>query len=101
MPVQHYTLTLGGAAENLATALGLTTAAQNIPFKMVTFQAGGAADVFIGSTNTVSSTNYGFRAITAQGPVYLEGQGDGPIKLSQIFVIGTAAQRLHIMGVTF
>ena len=102
MPVIHYTLTLSGASENVATALGLT-AETNIPLKAVSFQAGGAADVFIGGpTGTISSTNYGVRAITGQGPVYLEGQGDGgPIKLNQIQVQGTAAQRLHILAVTF
>ena len=107
MSLMHYALTLSGAAENVAAALGLDEQAATLPYRQVRLQAdpANAAVVYIGATNAVSSTNHGASVdptqATAEDSVSLGPFPAGAVKLKDIWVIGTATQRLMILGVPF
>lgn len=111
----HYTLTLSGAAQSLlaaATAEAPTTqagATANIPLRALILQpdGGNGAPIYLGSDNTVTTTSYGVRLeLGAAGvpPAALNlgpYAGSGPLKLSDFWVIGTAAQKLHLLAIPF
>lgn len=107
MAARHYTLTLNGAAQRLSTVLGNTEVGgpQDEAFRMISFQAGKANtnDIFIGATSSVSSSDYGVRLDpTDTQPNDILGHFDtGPYKLSDFYVIGTNAEKLHILAIPF
>jgi hypothetical protein len=101
--MHHYTVTLTAAAQSVAAALGLT-ATTDRPFRSLTFQPGKANtnDAFIGGAG-VTVANYGLRldpADTAPALV-LGGYDSGGLKLSNVYLIGTAGEIVHILGVPF
>lgn len=109
--VKHYTLTLSGSAQRLSQVL--STGANNAqphpsedwPFHQLILQAdpANAAVVYLGSDASLSSTSAGAALdptqATAQDRVSLGPFGAGPLKLSDIWVLGTASQRLFVLGV--
>lgn len=109
--VKAYTLTLSGAAQRLSQVL--TTGAANAqphpsedwPLHQLILQAdpANANVVYIGSDNTVSATTAGVALdptqATAQDRVSLGPFAVGPVKLSDVWVLGTAAQRLFVLTV--
>ena len=107
--VTHYTLTLDGTAQRLSqvysTGAGNAqpSAAQDIPFRQVFLggMEGNANTVFIGATSAVSSTNHGASLAASVRLSLGPFAGEGPIKLSDIWAIGTNTQRLAILAVPF
>ena len=101
--MNHYTVTLTAAAQAVATALGLT-AAQDLPFRTLMVQAdkANANDAFIGGA-AVTTSDYGIRLDPGDtAPAIAIGAYDsGPLKLSKVFVIGTAGEKIHLLGIPF
>lgn len=111
--VQHYTLTLSGAAQRLSQVYpsgandARPTAAEDLPYRQVILQADPAngAVVYIGGASTVSATSHGASLdptqATAQDRLSLGPFETGPVKLSDLWVLGTAAQRLMVLAIPF
>ncbi len=111
--VTHYTLTLSGAAQRLSQvyASGANNAqpsvAEDIPFRQVIVQADPAngAVVYLGASAAVSATNHGASLdptqATAQDRVSLGPFSSGPLKLSDLWVLGTASQRVMVLAVPY
>src|SRR5688572_28735047 len=100
MPAEHHVLTLTGSAQALSSIAGATTN----PLRTLFVSAGTANvnPVYIGGSNqAVSSTVYGvrIRAPVSSEPVapfvYMETQSQhGHLKLSDIYVLGSNAEKL-------
>ena len=110
MAFTHYAVTLSGAAQNVATALGLDLNGEEatLPYRQLIFSADPAngAVVYVGSARaTVSATDHGFSLdptqATAMDKVSVGPFPSGAVKLKEFFVLGTADQRLMIAGVPF
>jgi hypothetical protein len=103
-----------GTPIQLSTALSLTTT-KHPQYQALWMQPRGTntALIYIGSDNTVSSTNYGVRleipvSTIPQAPFnpgdFSSGRGYGnksPIKLSDIWVLGTTGDNLHILALYY
>jgi hypothetical protein len=108
-----YQLTLNGNVQRLSDALpngGLDARGQldptfDVPLRAVTFQGlkANTNDIFIGSTNLVSSTVHAFRVdSTDSAPPIIVGSYDGGgSKPSDFYVKGTNAEVLLFGGVTY
>ena len=107
--VTQYTLTLDGTAQRLSqvypTALGNTQppVAADIPFRQVFLggMEGNGNAVYIGTTSAVSATNHGASPAASVRLSLGPFSGEGPVKLSDIWVLGTNAQRLAVLAVPF
>lgn len=105
--VIDYTLTLSGVAQPLSSVLANPAIGgpDDEPRVSLFLQpdGGNGNPVFVGGSSAVSSTLFGVRlAIGAAGvpPDALKLEpAMSPIRLSDIWVIGTAAQKLHILAV--
>ena len=106
MAFRHYSLTLNGAIQRLSTALANTAVGgpQDEGYRFLSLQPGKANtnDIFVGGS-TVSATDYGMRLDPGDtaAPIELGSHDGGPIKLSDLYVIGTNAERLHIAGIPY
>src|SRR5262245_48816239 len=104
MALRSYQLALAATPKRLSDVYGgPLDAAKDIPYRQLFFQAEGA-DLYIGSDSTVSTTNYGVKAIVT-GSSNAPGGGlgpfdSGPIKLSDFWAVGAGAT-IHIVGVPF
>jgi hypothetical protein len=106
---RDYTLALTGAAQRLSDVygdgVGVVNAVNDIAYRelILAQDPANAAAIFVGASASVSSTAFGFSLdpteATAQDKVYLGPFDGGAIKLSQLWVIGTATQKLHIFGI--
>lgn len=102
--MDHRTATLTIVGTSLKALLGLTDA-EDVPYEHLTLQADGANGnpVFIGGPG-VTTTDYGVRLpASAAGvphwpPMWYELTAR-PVKLSEIFVVGTAGEKLHVGGI--
>lgn len=109
--VRSYALTLTGAIQRLSDVYGdgagVINAVNDIPYRTLVLQGAKAgADVFVGGDNlalTLSSTKFGVRLdpTAAAPPVVLGGYDMGPLKLSDIYVLGTNTQIMTVLGVPF
>lgn len=111
--VKHLTLTFTGAVQKLsdayATVSGVTSdqlAAADVAYQLVVLQPDGAnaAVCYIGGTSegTLTSANHGFQlAAGAAGapplPFALPAPGGGPIRASDLTVLGTINEKLHAL----
>jgi|OpeIllAssembly_1097287.scaffolds.fasta_scaffold128951_2 hypothetical protein len=96
--IRHYEVTLTAAAQNVATALGLT-AATDIPFRQLFFQT-FTADAYLGGS-TVSTSSFGMKLLATGSPITTVGGFDcGPLKLSDFYAVGNTAV-VHILGIPF
>lgn len=111
---KSYQLTLTGAVQRLSDVLltippaksgDAPPAATDLPFRQITLQGlkANTNDIFIGDTNLVSSTVHAFRidSTDSQPPFVLGNFDTGPIKLSDFWVKGTAAEVLTVGGIPF
>jgi len=107
MPFAHRSLTLTGVAQRLsqvyASGAGNVdpSAAEDIPYRQVILSADPAntAVVYVGSSSSVSSTSHGFSLDPTQAsqvPVSLGPFETGPLKLSEIWVLGTNNERVML-----
>lgn len=105
MAAKSFTLTTAAAKTRVSDVYGdgtgVVNAANDIPYRQVILQA-ESADLKVGDS-TVSSTVYGVLLPNAApaAPVSIGPFSDGgPIKLSDLYVIG-ASGKLHILGIPF
>lgn len=104
MAFKHYELTLTGAAQRLSSVLANVAVGgpDDKPLAFVTLQlaADASGACFVGDVD-VSATSWGQRipvpvsSIPAP-PLYLEAGYGAAIKLSDVYVFGTANDVLHI-----
>lgn len=102
MSFRHYALTLNGAVQRLSSVLGETTVggSQDVACRQIWLSAdpANAAVVYIGGS-AVSSTSHAFAldpTQASQQPMSIGPFDAGPVKLSEIYAIGTNAERLMI-----
>lgn len=98
----HRTITLTATGTKLS-ALASLQAQEDVPLQSLTIQADGANanPVFLGGSG-VTITDYGIRIPTPSGgvpaaPVFYES-GNRPVKLSEVFVVGTPGEKVHVGG---
>jgi hypothetical protein len=105
MAVVDYTLTLTGSAQALSTA----TSASAATVRTVTIQQDPANThvAYVGASSALTSAAWGVRlpAPVAGEPAAPFMLGDtqsqhGHFKLSDVYVLGTAAEKLHLLVVT-
>src|SRR5262245_18502958 len=104
MPIKTGQLSTTGTAQRVSNAYGGSSAnnavfaKDDIPYKQVILQA-ESNTVAVGDSNAVTSSVYGYLIATAL-PVVLGPFDDGPIKLSDIWVIqGGGAGVIHFLGI--
>lgn len=108
MAVRHFTITLAAAAQRLSDVygdgVGVVNAAHDLPYRQILLQdEPGGSDAFVGES-TVTSTDYGVLVPThaTNPPVVSIGPFEtGPVKLSQLYAVGTAGSDLHILAIPF
>jgi hypothetical protein len=107
MAARHYTMTLSAVAQPLSVVLAVAQrgGTQDEAYRSLQVQADKANtnDAFLGGP-TVTTADYGIRVDPADtaGPITVcDGFSEGPIKLSDIYAVGTAAEKLHIFGIPF
>lgn len=106
--VRHKTGTLSGSAQNLLALLyGLPLIPANdhsCCFLSLQSDPNATGAIFIGDEN-LTTTDYGVRlpvpvtSIPAAPYVIGPSSGESPLKLSSVYVIGTAADKLHVLFV--
>lgn len=109
MSVRDYTLTLTGVAQNLRTVLTNTEKGgpQDEAYRQIILaqDPGNSAVIYVGASSAVSSTLHGFSLdptqATAQDKISIGPFNDGPVKLSEIWVLGTNNEKLHIFGIPY
>lgn len=103
MALRSYQLTITAAAQPLSAVLANTQRGgpNDEAFREILLTAD--TDCFIGATSAITTSTYGlkiFAQVSTQYPFELGPFDDGPIKLSDIWVIGTSGV-LHILGIPF
>lgn len=104
--MKHYDITLTGDAQHLGVGL---TEAEDLPFRELLLQPQGdnANPIYVGGDDGVTTSSYGARIEAGDGsdvppvPLKLGPYEGGPLKLSRVWVIGTADEVLHVLGVPF
>jgi hypothetical protein len=108
--MKDFTLALTGTAQRLSDALVNKTPGgpDDVPYRMLHLQPGGANanPIAIGGSAAVTTTLYGLQLPAGSGgiapaPLVFEFSGEGPVKLSHLWVVGGAGDSLHIFGVPF
>jgi len=108
--VKDFTVTLTGSAQRLSDVLTDKTVGgkDDIPYRTLHLQPDGAnaGAIYVGATNAVTSSAYGVRLPAAASgvppaPYVFEFSGEGPLKLSHVWVLGSSGEKLHILGVPF
>jgi hypothetical protein len=107
MALVTFDVTFNGSAQNVATALGITQGKEaDRPFRQLIVAADPANGnvCYIGAASTISSTSFGFaldptQATAKDREVFGPFESTGPIKLSDIWVLGTNAEKVHFTGI--
>lgn len=95
MAIKHIDVTLGATAAAITT----TTATRKGIRHIVIQNTAANAAIFIGDS-TVSSTSYG-HTLAASGILHLGPfSGSAPINTAEIYIKGTANEKVHILLVT-
>lgn len=108
---KHYVLALDGTAQQISSVLA---SGPNKRRSTVWMQprVSNLNPVFLGTDNTITSTNYGVRLPAPSAgdppPPFNPGEFDGspekyrsPIRMSDFWVKGTAGEFLHLLVVDF
>lgn len=108
MAVRSYDIVLTGVAQRVSTVLGLAVGGADDPgFRQLIVAADPAntAVAYVGADSSLSATSHGFALdptqATAQDRESLGPFDTGPVRLSDLWVLGTANERLHILGVLY
>ena len=108
MAVRHYNLTLTGVAQRLSSVLTDTNpgGANDEAIRELHLSAdpGNAAAVYVGAASTVSSASHGFSLDPTQAsqlPVKLGPYDAGAVKLSELWVLGTNTEKLHLLLIPY
>jgi hypothetical protein len=106
---KHFTLTLTGSAQRLSSVLTDPTVGgrDDVGYRQIILSqvpANGAV-IYVGASSGVSSTSHGFSLdptqATAVDKVSLGPFDSGPIRLSDLWVIGTNNELLGIFGIPY
>ena len=101
MAARDYTLTITAVAQPLSNALTPTTRGGIVDEAMRQIILTTETDCFIGGSSAVTTSNYGYKVVSAQTlPVVIGPFETGPVKLSDLWVIGTSG-KLHILAIPF
>lgn len=100
----HKTVTVTAVATSIADLLNLSDA-EDIPLQSLSLQGGtGAAAIFVGGPG-VTTTDFGIRLPAAAAGVPSPPERfeyyARPVKLSEIYVVGTPGNLLHVCGFTW
>lgn len=103
MAARHYQMTITAAPQRLSVALPAPDpsrgGSEDEAFREIQLQT--ETDCFIGASASMTTSNYGFKMVSAQTQPYRIGPFDaGPVKLSDLFVIGTSGT-LHILAIPY
>ena len=104
MSARSFNLTVGATRVRLSDVygdgVGVVNAAHDIPYRQIILQA-ETADIEVGDV-TVTTTVFGVKLPSAApaAPVSIGPFEAGPVKLSDLYAISTAAT-LHIFGIPF
>lgn len=103
MASRSYQLTITAAPQRLSVALPVTERGgpQDEAFRQIILST--ETDCFIGSSSALTTSNYGkkiFADTNATEPTVIGPFPDGPVKLSDIFVVGTSGV-LHIFAIPY
>jgi hypothetical protein len=100
----HKTVTVTAAARSLTSLLGLQDSdALNVPLQTLTLQAdgGNSNPLFVGGPG-VTTSDWGIRIPTPAASVPAAPQEFSlmvrPVKLSEIYIVGTAGEKVHVCG---
>ena len=100
--IAAYTLALTASAKRLSDVLGgapgVPDETKNIPFRQLLFTATGAAAT-IGGPGVTTTTGVTI-ATTAPVPLSIGPFNTGPVKLSDLYVVGAGAT-ITVLGVPF
>ena len=105
MALASYDILLTGVAQRVSTVLG--QAVDGISFRQLIISAdpANAAVAYVGADSGISSTSHGFALdptqATAVDKVSIGPFESGAVRLSDLWVLGTNNERLHILGVPF
>lgn len=108
--MKDYTLTLSGSVQRLSAALSDPTVngPDDVPCRALHIQPDGtnANPIFVGAAPTVSASQHGVRLAASSGgvpmaPYIFEFSGEGPLRLSHFYVLGTANEKLHLLLLPF
>lgn len=100
MALRHYTLTLSASAQRLSAAFTDPSVggAEDVPYRQVLLRASGA-DAKVGGSGVTSTNGLNVNSTTGE-PIVFGPFDQGPVKLSQIYALGSGAT-LHIVGIPF
>jgi hypothetical protein len=101
MAARNYQLTITAAPQRLPVAIPVPERGgpQDEACRQILLQT--ETDCFIGASAAMTTSVYGFKLLSATGtPVPIGPFPDGPVKLSDIFVIGTSGI-LHIFCIPY
>lgn len=99
--VKDYQLTITAAAQRLSGALTDQSIGgkEDVPFRQLLITT--ETDCFLGGSSALTTSNYGIKVLAAQTlPVVIGPFSTGPVKLSDLWVIGTSG-KIHILGIPF
>lgn len=103
----HKTVTVTAAATNVASLLGIAAGSStDVPLESILLQAdgGNANPLFVGGPG-VTTLDWGVRIPTPTANVPAAPVEFSlmvrPVKLSEIYVVGTAGEKLHVCGFTW
>lgn len=107
--ILQFNLTLDGTAQALSDALpGVEDVSiENVGFRELKFQAddGNSNPIFLGDSEVTAAIHAIFIPLPPTSipgpPITLGPYEAGPLKLSEIFAIGTDGEVLNILGVTW
>lgn len=111
--IKHYTLVLNGSVQRLSQVYpsgannAQPSAQEDLPFRQLRVQqvpANGTV-IYLGATDQVSATNHGASLDPTQASAVdsldLGPFDAGPLKLSDLYVLGANNERVAILGVPF
>lgn len=100
MAARHFTLTITTAAQRLSSVLSPSTVGGTVDEAYRQICLTTETDCFVGGSG-VTTSDYGYKVVAAQTlPLVIGPFETGPVKLSDIYVIGTSG-KLHIFGIPF
>lgn len=100
--VKAFTLTVTAAAQRLSDVygdgVGVVNAANDVPYRQILLST--ETDCEVGDS-TVTTAAYGVKVQSAATlPVSIGPWETGPMKLSELWVVGTSG-KLHILGIPY
>lgn len=105
MALRHKTVTLTGSVQRLSDVIGLPDA-PIVSISMIADDS-NTNPVYLGSTSTISSSDYGVILANPNGTtktptLHQAGPWPSPsVRMSDIYVLGTNNEKLHVMWVPY